>query len=842
MIESIGPEGGNLPAEPNEFIGRERDLAELRCMLGQVRLLSLCGPGGIGKTRLAIRLAASLADDFPHGAWLADLSEADSPDRAVNLIIAALGIQPDAGRTSAGVLVRALRPRTLLLILDTCEHLLPGCAALARSLVDECPAIRIVATTRQPLGIPAEAIWRVPPLGLPPERPGSPRPGSPQPGSPQPGSPQTGWPRPDAAPAAESVMLFAARARAAAPGFRLDAAAAPAVSRICLALDGMPLAIELAAARVRTMSPEQIGARLTGRLDLLALGDRTAPPRQRSLRATIAWSYDLLTPPEQSLLRRLSAFRGWTMEMATLACAGSPVRPDDAASVLAALIDKSLVSVDAADSGPARYKMADTVSEFAADRAAGAGETTAARIAQRDAFLAVAERRSARLADGSMPWPDRVRLFHRALTETPNLRLALACCADLGHAEQGLRLCRAWRPIWFVTRDGSEAAGWLDTFLAGSQVDAGLRSRALVMRAEFALVRAEYDDAERFALAGLELGRAAAGGNPAGALRALAMTALRTGRADQASDLAHQAATLAERAGDGWEWRLARTVRAAALGHQGSFGQAGQMLRDVLSESGGVESWHTANVRYGLGQLSLAQEDLAEAMVQFRAALGTYRQIQARPEMASCLTGLGQAQLARGDLDDARRSLAESLRLSLEAGERAALPRGLAEMARIAAAAGDAERAARLTGAARALSRLAGPPAAGAITAGPARSEPQAHALDLLAAEAVAALGPARGRALLAEGAAMDGPDAVTLATADPTPGWPGPLTDREREVALLVAGGLSNQDIGQRLFISPRTAARHVANIYAKLGFSTRSQLAAWVAAGSSPHRPEAG
>ncbi len=821
MIENFSPEGGNLPAEPNDFIGRERDLAELRSMLGQVRLLSLCGPGGIGKTRLAVRLAASLAGDFPHGAWLADLSEADSRDRAVTLITAALGIQPDAGRTSADVLVQALRPRALLLILDTCEHLLPDCAALARSLVAECPAIRIVATTRQPLGIPAEAIWRVPPLGLPPG--------------------QSERAQPGAVPAAESVLLFAARARAVRPGFRLDAATVPAVARICLALDGMPLAIELAAARVRTLSPEQIGARLAGRLDLLALGDRTAPPRQRSLRATIAWSYDLLTAPEQSLLRRLSAFRGWTLEMATLACAGSPVRPGDAASVLAALIDKSLVSVDAIGSGPTRYKMADTVREFAADRAAAAGETTAARIAHRDAILAVAERRTARLAAGSMPWPDRVRLFHRALIETPNLRLALACCADLGHAEQGLRLCCAWRSIWFVTRDSSEAAGWLDSFLSGSQAGAGLRSRALVIRAEFAFERAEYDDAERYARTGLELGRSAADGNPAGALRTLAMTALRTGRGDQASDLAHQAATVAERAGDGWEWRLARTVRAAALGYQGSFDQAEQVLRDVLRESGGVESWHTANVRHGLGQLALARQDLAEAVDQFRAALGIYRQIQARPEMASCLTGLGQAQLAGGDLDDARRSLAESLRLSLEAGQHAALPRGLARMARIAATAGDAEHAARLTGAARSLSRLAGPRAAGAVTAGSPTSEPLADRLDRLSAEAVAALGPARGRALLAQGAAMDAPEAVALATADPTPGWPGPLTDREREVALLVAGGLSNQDIGQRLFISPRTAARHIANIYAKLGFSTRSQLVAWVAAGSSPDRPAA-
>src|ERR1022692_2779756 len=319
----------NLPAEPNSFVGRERDLTELAGLLGKVRALTLCGPGGVGKTRLALRLAAGLAAGYPDGTWLVDLADTGEPGRLVPLVAHVLGIRAERDRLLADTLTAALRSRSMLLIFDTCDHLIDACAALARQLLADCPGLVVIATSRQPLRIQGEVTWRVPPLGLPPAPQSSSAGYQPDPG-------------PDTLADCEAVQLFASRAVAARPGFTLGPAALAAVARICRTLDGMPLAIELAAARVRTLSAEQIDARLADKFALLASGDRTAPRRQQTLRAAVDWSYEVLTAPEQLLLRRLSVFAGWSREMPELICAGSQLAPADVRDLLTALSDKSI--------------------------------------------------------------------------------------------------------------------------------------------------------------------------------------------------------------------------------------------------------------------------------------------------------------------------------------------------------------------------------------------------------------------------------------------------------------------------------------------------------------------
>ncbi|HYB15087.1 MAG TPA: hypothetical protein VEF71_06415, partial [Streptosporangiaceae bacterium] len=374
---------GNLPAEPNSFIGRERDLAELARLLGEVRVLTLSGPGGIGKTRLAIRLArdvisgsASLHEQgrsangsgaasvngavtpneaatangsgagTANGAWIgngvlagtgaavgpgagADLDEAwlvdlaDGHGQIANRVAATIGVREEPGVSLAQTLAEALRSRHMLLVLDTCEHQVGDCATLVQLLLARCPWLRIIATSREPLRVRGETIWRVQPLELPPDD-------------------VVG----DELADHEAIRLFAVRAAGARPGFTLTRENMPSVARLCRTLDGIPLGIELSAARVRALSLEQIADRLRDRFQLLDSGDRTAPPRQQTLRATVDWSYELLDEAEQTLLRRLAVFSGWNLDMAEQVCSDDAIPADAVLDLLISLIDKSLVALD----------------------------------------------------------------------------------------------------------------------------------------------------------------------------------------------------------------------------------------------------------------------------------------------------------------------------------------------------------------------------------------------------------------------------------------------------------------------------------------------------------------
>jgi predicted ATPase/DNA-binding CsgD family transcriptional regulator len=831
MTSAAPPSSGNLPAEPNSFIGRERDLTELALLLSDVRALTLCGPGGIGKTRLALRLACDLVPDFPAGAWLVELADTADPDLIPRRVAATLGIREEPDQPMLGTLATALRGRRMLLILDTCEHIVDGCAELVHQLLASCPQLRMIATSREPLRVRGETVWRVPPLSLPAHV--------------DPLSLAD-------LPRHEAMRLFAERASAARAGFELGSDNAEAVARLCRTLDGMPLAIELAAARVRALSVEQIASRLDDRFRLLASGDRTAPARQQTLRAAVDWSYELLSEPEQILLRRLSVFAGWNLEMAEQVCADEQNPAASVLDLMAALIDKSLVSFDHELRGESRYRLLDTIKEYAASRLTASGEEESVQLRHRDYMLAAAEHVVARaFVRGAPSWPERVAMYRQITADLPNFRLGLATSLHRGDIAEGLRMCGAMRNPWVTHGDVTEGAEWFDRFLerAGS-VPAEVRGPGLVFRGDLAFEQQDYATVSRCASEGLELCRQAGDPHEAGALRLLAVASLRAGNVTEAVAQIEEAAATAHKIGNDWEEGLALSIKASGMARLGSLREAQatyDAALDVLRDNNG---WGVALVEYGLGSVARARGDHLAAISHFQAALALYQEIDARPEIARCLAGIASVALAQGDLGLCRSSLTESLSLSLATGQRLPVARGLEAFAALEARAGHAVRAAKLAGAALELRSAAGhPPSRGAG----ARLE------DVLE-PARTSLGDLRANALLAEGRSMTADEAVSYAmrapgaspeetgsvlpgdmvprprvgnASAPAPGAPAPntLTPREREIAGLIARGLSNRGIARELVISQATVARHVANILGKLGFSSRAQVAAWIA-----------
>jgi predicted ATPase/DNA-binding CsgD family transcriptional regulator len=843
---------GNLPAEPNSFIGRERDLAELAKLLGEVRALTLSGPGGIGKTRLAVQLArevitgsASNEDVAAQGAgadldeaWLVDL--ADWHGQIAERVAATIGVREESGVPLAQTLAEALRSRRMLLVLDTCEHQVSDCATLVQLLLARCPWLRIVATSREPLRVRGETVWRVQPLDLPPD---------------------------DAADEElvghEAIRLFAVRAAGARPGFALTNENTASVARLCRTLDGIPLGIELSAARVRALSVEQIADRLRDRFQLLDSGDRTAPPRQQTLRATVDWSYELLDGPEQTLLRRLAVFSGWNLDMAEQVCSDDEIPADAVLGVLISLIDKSLVVLDGEAAGDARYRLLDTIREYAAERLVAAGEESRLFLRHRDCVLALVEQTARRMfRRGEPPWPVRRAIFRRGIAEYGNFRIALNTSLIHGHTDGGLRLCTGLQNMWVPHGDQREAATWFDRFLAqeASEVSAQVRGRALAGRANIAFDLQDYDVLLRSAQRSLELSRSCGDDFtvPTG-LRTLGQAALRAGRFGDAADLIDEAIATAEAAGNDWEAGLALAAKAAVAVRQGKLKSAQRAYEAALKVLSDNNRWGVAQVLYGMGTVARARGDADMAVRHFEDAAEIFRELDASLEIARCLAGVGWVALTRGDLDLAQARLAEGLQLNQACGQRLGIARGLEAFAALAAARQQPEQSARLAGAACQLRE-----SIGQTTGIGSRIEQVLEiARDRLGASAAAAL--------FAEGREMKPEDAVGYAlrsqpetsgsgplerparavirdlNGSAEPAWAdpsrlaaarsaAPLTAREHEIVVLIARGLSNRQIADELVISPATAARHVANILAKLGFSSRTQVASWAARHEPP------
>jgi predicted ATPase/DNA-binding CsgD family transcriptional regulator len=785
------------------------------------RLVTLTGPGGIGKTRLALRTLTLLADGFPDGVRLIELADLNHPDLVVPRLATMLGVTEEQGRPLLDTLADAVGGSRMLLALDNCEHVIDACAQACQRLLATSPGLRIVATSREPLRVMGEAVWPVPPMAVTAPAPGT--------------------------VAADAARLFTERAVAALPTFTVSAPTAEKITDLCRALDGIPLAIELAAARVPALSVDQISERLADRFALLTTGNRTAPRRQRTLRAAIDWSHDLLSEPEQVLLRRLSVFAGWSLDMAEQVCADldpGDITAADVLDLLAALVDKSLVVREAEALGQARYRLLDTIRQYAAGRLAEAGETRIVQLRHRNWVLGVAEHDSA-VGMAIIPgaWAERVNAFRRYDVDAGNLWQALNQCLADGDLETGMRLCTAVRPVWLARGEYRLGSTWLEGFLAApgaAQLPPRMRGAALITHAQL-LLSSDPVTAEPLARSGLDLARGTHDGYwEAIALATLGEIALHTGRTDEAEQLASEAMTIAQAAGHAWCEGYSLGILAAVVGRRLQLGAA----RDLATASIAImrsldHAWGAARAQLGLADLDQLQGEHDDARQGYAEALGIFRQIDARPEIARCLVGLARVAMSLGDLPRARQHLTESIQLCRRTGARIGVARGLESFAALAIQEGDPRRAVQLVAAATALREAGGLPPLPAERA----ERYLTPARDL--GDAVVPREWAHGLERSAEAAIELAISPVASAVPSPRSGQPAsPLSVREQEIAALVAGGRTNKEIGAELHISTATVARHIANIMRKLDLHTRTQIAMWITGPRVPlqARPRSG
>jgi predicted ATPase/DNA-binding CsgD family transcriptional regulator len=747
---------GNLPRQLTRFVGRQHDVERLREVLRTVRLLTLTGTGGIGKTRLAIEVAESVRDRYRDGVWLVDLAPLADPTLVAHAVAGTLGVRAETDVSVAGALLEFLRVRQPLLVVDNCEHLIDACARLIESLLRACPALTILTTSRESLHITGETTWRVATL-----------------------------------PEAEAVRLFADRARATS-GLDIAAADTAGVARVCQQVDGIPLAIELAAARTGVLSVDQIATRLDNRFRLLVGGRRTTPARQQTLRATIDWSYELLPRAERRLLNQFSVFAGgWTLEAAERVGAGAETPGEDVFEVLARLVDKSLVQAEPGAGGHLRYRLLESVRAYAAERLREEGAASAAYRRHFAYFVALAEDAEARVLWG----PHGLDWLVRLDREYGNLRAALGwSLSDAGDARAGVRLVGHLGHYWYTRGDRGEGHTWLTRLLA---------------RAAVPTEASDTDESRAWAWAVLWAGGLAHGRSDY----------------DQATRLVRQAMRAFERLGDqrgrGWCLHFLGHVARA----RSELPRAAALLEASIAAFRGVgEELSVILPLAALGFTVCLQGDATRALALCDEAVRLARQTGAAGRLTLALIYQGQVTSLLGQPARAAAAFKEGLQLARAWESAWGVAECLEGLAVVAASLGQFARGARLLGAAARLREAIGAPVHPVDRADHDRA---VHAsLSALGADAYAKAWSS-GQALSVD-AVIDEAASAEDAPRD-VPGQTA-LTAREREVATLIARGLSNRQIAEELVIAERTVTNHVEHIFDKLGFRSRAQVATWI------------
>jgi predicted ATPase/DNA-binding CsgD family transcriptional regulator len=791
MAERDG-RGKHLPAELSSFVGRGHELAEIQRLLAAYRLVTLTGVGGVGKTRLAQRLSDHLRRGFPDGAWFVDLTqiqdpelltqELQDPDVLAHLVTAALGLRERSAQPPLELLSGQLAGRRLLLVLDNCEHLLDPVAMLTDTLLRSCPELRILATSREALSVAGEVLFTVPALATPEPR--------------SPGAVEDLLRN-------ESVALFTARATAAWPEFQLTPDNAAAVAEICRRLDGLPLAVELAAVRIRALAPQQILDRLADRFGLLRRGSRTAAERQQTLRACIDWSFGLCPKPERKLWAGLSVFSGsFELDAVEGVCASDTLPAEDLLDLTNSLIDKSVLSRETHGSD-ARYRMLETIRAYGEERLRDDGDEPELRRRYRDWYEDLVLRRipAEWISDRQVYWLARLEREH------PNLRATIeAFLAEPDEAERGLRVVVGLPSLYWWGRGlFSEGRRWLDVGLARATGATSLRARALLLGSRLAFGAGDAEAAYRLLAEGERIAE----------------------RLDDAPALAFGAFLRGTATLFGGEPAAAVDTLERAL----------SLLSEVTGprgDPGGEDRSQDQDQRLHVLFTLAAAAGLAGDHDRARACTAEVLRItEPRGEVfhrSSALWARGLAAWSRGDLDRATADELASLRLKHDHGLHDPLGTALCleVLAWTEARGHRPERSAVLLGAAASRWTELG------TSIGAYRHLVGSHddccwtVRDALG-EVAFQEGIRRGRRLTRDAAL-----AYTLDGADDRPDAAGstrdPLSRREREVAELVALGRSNREIARHLVISQRTAEGHINNIMTKLGFRSRTQIAAWV------------
>jgi predicted ATPase/DNA-binding CsgD family transcriptional regulator len=738
---------GNLPAEVSSFVDRRQERIEIKRLLSTSRLVTVTGVGGVGKTRTTLRVATEVRRGFPGGAWLVELGALRDGELLPEVVAEGLGLRDQTVREPAAVLSEYLAPLRLLLVLDGCEHLVDQCAALVRTLLRVAPGLRVLVTSRQSLGVTGERLFPLAPLPVPPEGLQAHEPYS-------------------------AVELFLERAQAVERRFALTEANHEAVARLCRRLDGIPLAIELAAGRLRALSVQEIVSHLDDRFLLLAGRSRHRPDRHETLRAAIDWSYQLCSPGERLLWTRLSVFPGdFDLAAVGAVCVDDELPADEVLDLVVGLVDKSILLRE-----DRRYRLLDTLREFGRLRL---GDEPERLRRHRDHYLALALRCAAEWCG-----PDQIAWYERITEEHADVRAALEfCLGEPRERQAALALTAALAPVWLACGSLREGRRYLDRAVAMAGEPGPELARAQVMCAWLATIQGDLDTVD------------------------VLLEQCRPYDTALAGWIAYVAGTAKAFRGD--LAAAVRLCREAADLHGGGFGQLVAIGTQCFAHA-------------------LANElDLAIPLIErLRGLCDRYGEkwVQSYADYIRAI-----AELGRADLDAAVAYARDSLRGKQRLGDTVGIVRLLELLAAADVARGGAERAARLLGSAEEIWPTVGSARVGAPDIAASHQRCAQQARERLGEQAYRGAFQTGADLDLAAAIAFALDEPRPAVTRRPA-GW-APLTRREREIAEHVAQGLTNQEIATRLVISKRTADSHIHHMFTKLGFTNRAQLAAWVA-----------
>lgn len=800
-----------LPLPSTSFVGRARELSQIQERLATTRLLTLTGPGGSGKTRLALQAATLLSGSFQDGVRWVALSSLRDPGLLPRHVTQTLGLPRLPEQPALESLLQQLHSKKMLIVLDNCEHLIAGCAALAQQLLSQTSELRILATSREPLAIPGEVLYPVSGLALPAA------------GIPSSCDPQA-WMQYDA------VSLFVERVRARLPAFTITPDNAPAIVQLCRRLDGLPLALELASARSNILTIQQITERLDDRFSLLVSTQRgEMDARHRTLRASMDWSYDLLTPSEQALLIRLSVFAdGCSLASAVATCAGDPVEPAQVLDLLSSLVNKSLVVAQTLQRGEARYSLLESLQQYAQDRLKESGEWSAVHDRYLQCFLELTEETVPKLSG-----PYQQLWLNWLEGEYSNVRAALAWSLESGRVQAGLRIAIAINQFWTIRDHVEEGLQSLEQLLqaAGERVSPAVHANALAYAAFLAGFRGNTAMQMRYGGQAVDLAHAAgAQGKRAlvWALAAQAYAARAAGDYAREFALGEQVIQLNRDSGDRSQLGVVLSIYSFSAMALGKYPLARAMLDEalvLLREAG--NPYRIAMALNFTGDLARCEQDYHRAAAAYEESISLLRELDAPRDLASALQNLGHTSLHLGDTPRAHALFREGLVLQQAQRNTPGIAECLIGFTGLALATQRPALGARLLASAVAIG---GPRIASTWAATRLEYE---RALALTRArlgETEFLAEQAAGRALTLEQAVQQAQNLLQpVGAGHRVPDSASPLTARERQVAGLIARGMSNQEIADALVLSKRTIEKHVANILSKLDFTNRAQIMRW-------------